>query len=174
VGLGFHLHGSAGLKSPATAALATAVPALLAFAHYRAGVGQPRPLPGVDLPRRVGDPGAIFLLLAALLAAFLTLRVGLYQGLKMMPVDLNNSFRAAQSVVINVSAIGLMLFALVRHNREVRNVALVVTLLGATKVFVFDMLGTHGLPLVLSVFSFGLAAALESVALGRWGKTARA
>lgn len=170
VALGFHLR-AAGLSGPLPAALAALVSTGLAFAHYRLGVGQPAPLAGaVALPRRVGDPAAVVLLLATLLAGFLALRVGLYQALKVMPVDLNNSFRAAQSVLINLSAIGLMLFALVRHNREVRNVALIVTLLGAIKVFVFDMLGTHGLPLVMSVFSFGLAAALESVALGRWNR----
>jgi len=32
------------------------------------------------------------------------------------------------------------------------------------------MLSFHGLPLVFSVFSFGLAAAVESVVLGRWSR----
>jgi len=49
-------------------------------------------------------------------------------------------------------------------------VAILVTVVGATKVFLYDLLGTHGLPLVFSVFSFGMAAAVESLALGKWQK----
>jgi hypothetical protein len=63
-----------------------------------------------------------------------------------------------------------MLFAYFRHNKEVRNVAILITLVGAVKVFLYDLLGAHGIPLVASVFTFGLAAAIESVALGRWQK----
>jgi hypothetical protein len=33
-----------------------------------------------------------------------------------------------------------------------------------------DLLGTKGVPLVFSVFSFGLAAATQSITLSRWQK----
>jgi hypothetical protein len=33
-----------------------------------------------------------------------------------------------------------------------------------------DLLGTKGVPLVLSVLSFGLAAATQSITLSRWQK----
>jgi hypothetical protein len=49
-------------------------------------------------------------------------------------------------------------------------VAILVTLIGAIKVFLYDLIGIHGLPLVFSVFSFGMAAAVESLALGKWQK----
>ena len=73
----------------------------------------------------------------------------------------------------NASAAGIMIFAYFRRNKEVRNVAIMVTLIGAVKVFIYDLLGAHGVPLVASVFTFGLAAAIESVALGRWQKNAQ-
>jgi len=49
-----------------------------------------------------------------------------------------------------------------------RNIAILLTIIGGAKVFLYDLLGGGGLPRVLSLFSFGLAAALESLLLGRW------
>jgi len=46
-------------------------------------------------------------------------------------------------------------------------VAILVIALGAVKS-ASDLLGTKGVPLVLSVFSFGLAAATQSITLSRW------
>ncbi len=51
---------------------------------------------------------------------------------------------------------------------EIRNVAVLVTIIGALKVFVIDLFGARGIPLVMSVLSFGIAAALGSVILGKW------
>jgi uncharacterized membrane protein len=85
-----------------------------------------------------------------------------------MPGNVSNSFRCAQSIIINLAAAGLMLAAIYLRNREIRNVSILVTLIGAVKVFLYDLLLTHGMPLVLSIFTFGLVAALESIALGRW------
>jgi hypothetical protein len=117
------------------------------------------------------DRSAVLLLLAALGSSFFMTRAAVYQFLVMMPGDIVNTYRCAQSVLINVAAAGLMLFALFRHNKEIRNVAILVTLIGAAKVFLYDMLGTHGIAQVVSIFTFGLVAALESVVLGRWPRT---
>ncbi len=117
------------------------------------------------------DRCAVLLLLAALVSGFYAMRVGIYQAAQMLPVDARrDAFRCAQSVLINVSAAGFVLFAYLRRNREIRNVAVLVTLVGGVKVFLYDLLGAHGMPLVFSVFSFGLAAAIESVVLGKWLK----
>ena len=98
-------------------------------------------------------------------------KIGLYQAIQLLPAaDQRDAFRCSQSVIINSSVIGLIVFAYLRRNREIRNVAIFVTLIGGIKVFLYDLLGTHGLPLVFSVFSFGLAAAVESLALGKWSK----
>jgi hypothetical protein len=115
------------------------------------------------------DRSAILLLLAGLVCSFYMIKVGLYHALGTLPADSQkDAFRCAQSVIINSAAIGLILFAYLRQNREIRNVAILVTVVGGIKVFLYDLLGTHGLPLVFSVFSFGLAAAIESLALGKW------
>ena len=94
----------------------------------------------------------------------------MYQVLAMLlaPADLLNAFRCSQSAIINISAVMLMFAALLHGNKEVRNVAILVTVVGAIRVFLFDLIGTHGVPLVISVLSFGLATAIESVMLGRW------
>ncbi len=114
------------------------------------------------------DRSAVCLLLASLVCGFFMLRTVIYQFLLPLHPDMPAIFRCAQTVLINAAAIALMLFAYLRRNREVRNVAVLVTIAGAIKVFLYDLLGTHGAPLVASVFSFGTAAAIESVLLGRW------
>lgn len=117
-----------------------------------------------------GDLSAVMILLADLLSAFFLLRVILHQITVMVfvPADLNNAFRCSQSVIINLSAIVLMLFALAHRSKELRNVAILLTVIGAANVFLYDLIRGHGIPLVVSVLSFGLATALESVILGRW------
>lgn len=116
------------------------------------------------------DRSAVLLLLGALASGFYMLRIPVYYLLAMLPGDINLSYHCAQSIIINLAASGLILFAIRRHNREIRNVAILVTIVGAVNVFFYDLLRTHGIPLVLSVFTFGLAAALESISLGRWQK----
>jgi len=117
------------------------------------------------------DLSAAVLLLVSLLSAFFMLRIVVYQflGLLLPPETIDNAFRSAQSVIINVSAAILMLFALAHQKKEVRSIAILVTVIGAIKVFLYDLIGgMHGLPLVISIFSFGLSTALESFGLTRW------
>lgn len=114
------------------------------------------------------DVSASLLLMATLVSCFFVLRGAAFLALHDLPGDMNNSFSCAQTIIINTSAILLMVFAYYRRNRELRNIAILLTLIGAVKVFLYDLLGGAGLPRVLSIFSFGLAAALESLLLGRW------
>ncbi len=117
------------------------------------------------------DLSAAVLLLVSLLSAFFMLRIVVHQflGLSLPAEAVDNAFRSAQSVIINVSAAILMLFALAHQKKEVRNVAILVTVIGAIKVFLYDLIGgMHGLPLVISIFSFGISTALESFGLTRW------
>jgi hypothetical protein len=120
------------------------------------------------------DRGAVLLLLGGLASGFFMLSSGIYQTLLLAIPEPANVFRCAQSVLVTGAAVVLMLYALRRRDREVRNVAIFVTLIAAIKVFLYDLLGAHGVPLVISVFSFGLAAAVESVALGRWQRSREA
>ena len=117
-----------------------------------------------------GDLSAVTILLASLTSAFLMLRVivhHVFAGI-FAPSDVNNVLQCSQSVIINLSAIVLMTIALVYRNRELRNTAILVTAIGAINVFLYDLIRTHGMPLVISVLSLGLATAVESVILGRW------
>jgi len=118
------------------------------------------------------DRSAVLLLIGGLISGFFMVRIAIYQALQMMSgIVQQDIFRCTQSVLINAAATGLMIYAYFRQDKEIRNVAILVTLVGGTKVFLSDLLGTHGLPLVASVFSFGVAAAVESIALGKWQKT---
>jgi len=102
---------------------------------------------------------------------FFMVRSVIYQLLLMTSGTVSpDAFRCSQSVIINVAALSLMALAYLRSDKMLRNVALLITVIGGIKIFAYDLLGAHGLPLVFSVFSFGMAAAVESVALGRWSK----
>jgi hypothetical protein len=130
------------------------------------------PSPSVFSRFDPGDRSAVALLLCSLACGFFMVRIVILQTLTLYapPAEVANAFGCSQSILINASAAGIMLFAYFRRNKEVRNVAILVTVIGAVKVFLYDLLGAHGVPLVASVFTFGLAAAIESVALGRWQK----
>lgn len=116
------------------------------------------------------DFSAVFILLASLLCAFFALRVVLHHilSLTLAPPEMNNVFYGSQSVVINLSAILLMLIAWAYRNTELRNTAILITVVGAINVFLYDLIRTQGMPLVISVSSVGLATAVESIILGRW------
>jgi len=115
------------------------------------------------------DRGAVLILLSGMLAAYVGVRLVLALAVAGLSGEGRaDVFSCAQSVFINLVVIALLLLAWRRSDRELRNVAILLTLVGIVKVFLFDLLEAHGVPLVVSVFSFGLAASLESVVLGRW------
>ncbi|MEI7815824.1 MAG: hypothetical protein WCI45_01415 [Desulfuromonadales bacterium] len=131
------------------------------------------PTEGSSFFRRfdANDRSASMLLLAGLISGFFMVRIALFQIIAMLPAEMHrDAFRSSQSVLINTAAIALILFAFLKQNKEIRNVAILVMVLGGIKVFLYDLMGIHGLPLVFSVLSFGLAAAAESIALGKWQK----
>ncbi len=101
------------------------------------------------------------------------MRVGLYQTLDFLHSATHTAFGGAQSVLINVTAAVLLLLSLMRRNKELRNVAVVITVIGAGKVFLMDMVQLKGMSLMISVFTFGLVAAFASFVLGRWNKSSK-
>jgi hypothetical protein len=126
------------------------------------------PFGAIDLK----DRSAILLMLGGLTSGFFMIRVGIFQAMQFIPAELQrDAFRCGQSVIINLAVITLIVLAFIRKDKEIRNVAVLVTMVGGIKVFFYDLLGVHGLPLVFSIFSFGVAAAVESVALGKWMKS---
>ena len=109
-------------------------------------------------------------LLAALAGSFFLLRAIAWWIILPAGPGGPETFQCTQSIIINLAALGLGLHAFRARNREVRNVAILVIAVGAVKS-ASDLLGTKGVPLVLSVFSFGLAAATQSITLSRWQRS---
>ena len=87
-----------------------------------------------------------------------------------MTSDFTSQFKSGQSLIINIGALILLYSALKGRNKEILLIASIVALIGASKVFIIDMFGIKGVPLVLSVFSTGVVAAFGSVVMGRWQK----
>lgn len=166
------LHGEGTRATDALAMLPAGLLASIAIYQYQWCRRWPLPaVPSVFSRFDGNDRSAVLLLLGGLASGFYMLRVGIYQAVLLLPGEMQrDAFRCSQSVLINGAAAGIILFAYLRRNSEIRNVAVLVTLVGGIKVFLYDLFGTHGLALVFSVFSFGLAAAVESVALGKWLK----
>jgi hypothetical protein len=106
-------------------------------------------------------------LLAALTGAFFLLRVIAWWIILPAGPGGPEVFRCTQSIIINLAALGLGLYAFHTRNREIRNVAILVIAAGAV-ASASDLLGAKGVPLVLSIFSFGLAATTQSITLSRW------
>ncbi|NOR49523.1 MAG: DUF2339 domain-containing protein [Desulfuromonadales bacterium] len=161
-----------GTKPSIISAFSSGLLAIIAFLHYF--WARRHPLFGGDSVMdklNKNDRGASILLIAALFSGFFTMRVGLYQVLDFLHTATRGAFGGAQSVLINVTAAVLLWLSLMRRNKELRNVAIVITVIGAGKVFLMDMVQLKGMPLMISVFTFGLVAALASFVLGRWNKS---
>jgi uncharacterized membrane protein len=161
-----------GTKPSILGAFSSGLLATIAFAHYFWSRRNPAPAGETALHKlNKNDRGAGVLLIAALFSGFFTMRVGLYQTLDVLHAATRSNFDGAQSVLINVTAIVVLWLSLMRRNKELRNVAVVLTVIGAGKVFLMDMVSLKGMPLMISVFTFGLVAAFASFVLGRWNKT---
>jgi uncharacterized membrane protein len=160
-----------GTRPSVVGALSSGLLASIAFVHYFWSRRNPPPA-GESLLHKLNrnDRGAGLLLIAALFSGFFTMRVGLYQTLDFLHAATRSNFDGAQSVLINVTAIVVLCLGLFRHNKELRNVAVILIVVGAGKVFLMDMVNLKGMPLTISVFTFGLAAAFASFVLGRWNK----
>lgn len=141
--------------------------AVLAFASCVAHYGWCR--------TRKAEPDAAYwdifevvLLLVALGYAFGAGRMAYFAFLGSFGVETAGAFQCGQSILINVAALVLMLLGLRWMSGHVQVVAAVVAVAGALKVFAYDLVNISDLPLVLSVSSFALTAAVASLVWGRW------
>lgn len=116
------------------------------------------------------DFGAVILLLSSLIGFFGLFRVTLFHFLAANGKDFGNAFHCGQTIIINIGAITLMVLATKRRNFEIFLISMIVVFLSAIKVFIFDLFSTRGLPLVISVFSFGLVAIVGSLSIKQWQK----
>jgi hypothetical protein len=159
--------------APLAGAVSAAVLAAAALAHYR---WRRRHLPPARSPLFGNydkqDVSGVVTLLAALTGSFFFLR-GIAFHILAGGSGGPDAFPCSQSIIINLAALGLGLYAFRVRNREIRNVAILVIAAGAL-TSTADLLGTKGVPLVLSVLSFGLAAATQSITLSRWQKASPA
>lgn len=155
-------------------ALSSALLAAIAFVHYAWAKSHPPEATGESLAERINQHDRLgsSLLIAALLSSFFACRVGLYQLLDVLHMARPAYFSGAQSVMINLTAAILFILGLLRRDKELRNVAIMVTIIGGAKVFIVDMMALKGIALLMGVFSFGLVAALASFVIGRWQKGA--
>jgi len=161
-----------GTRPSVVGAISSGLLASIAFVHYFWARRNP-PVAGESILHTLNknDRGAGLLLIAALFSGFFTMRVGLYQALDFLHAATRSNFDGAQSVLINVTAIVVLGLSLFRHNKELRNVAVLLIVIGAGKVFLMDMVSIKGMPLMAGVFTFGLVAAFASFVLGRWNKS---
>ncbi|MFA6147910.1 MAG: hypothetical protein WC899_06865 [bacterium] len=160
--------------SPLVGTVPAAALAVVALVHYRwcRRHVPPARSPLFDTYDTEDLSGAVTLL-AALAGSFFLLRAIAWWMIIPVGPGGPDTFQCTQSIIINLAALGLGLYAFRTRNREIRNVAILVIAVGAIKS-ASDLLGTKGVPLVLSVFSFGLAAATQSITLSRWQKTSPA
>lgn len=158
--------------SPLAGTVPAATLAVVALVHYRwcRRHVPPAHSPLFDTYDKEDLSGAVTLL-AALTGSFFLLRTIAWWIILPVGPGGPETFQCTQSIIINLAALGLGLYAFRTRNREVRNVAILVIAVGAVSS-ASDLLGTKGVPLVLSVFSFGLAAATQSITLSRWQKPA--
>ena len=154
---------------PSLTLISTLAIAVVSFLHYRQARATSPPSPSMYFERvDRRDRGGLVPFLASLASSFLFLRAAAHGLLSGPSFGGGNAFSGAQSIIINLGASVLFLKAYRGRSTEVRTVAILVTLIGALKVFISDLFSVQDVPLVLSVLSFGLAAALGSVVLGRW------
>jgi len=118
------------------------------------------------------DHSAVVLLLVALTGMYLLFSTVIDSVASMVLADPANTMKCGRSIIINIGAIFLLAMAGWRHDRELAWIAVSLAVVGCLKVFLADLFGTGGIPLVLSVLSFGLVAMLGSVVMGRWNKGA--
>ncbi|MBI5556216.1 MAG: hypothetical protein HY885_01105 [Deltaproteobacteria bacterium] len=148
--------------------LAAASMALLSGFHYFLSRRHPISCSSGFFPRLdPADRTAVALLIAALVNGYYMALFIAYHLLVLFSDGLENGLIGSQSVLINTGAIGLMILGLKGKKREILYTATGVAVIGACKVFGFDLFKAKGIPLVVSVFSFGAVAAVGSVVLRR-------
>ena len=64
----------------------------------------------------------------------------------------------------------MMYLSVKKKNRELRTVGILLILAAACKVFLSDVVSIKGMPLMVSLFAFGVAAIFNQVMSRRWAK----
>jgi hypothetical protein len=120
--------------------------------------------------RPEGGRVSALLFLLAMVYLFGASRMILFSTLAMSGADVGSLFECGQSILINVGALVLMLLGLFLMNAEILAVSVVVAGIGAAKVFGYDLMKIEGIPLIFSVFSFGVTASVGSLVWRGWAR----
>jgi hypothetical protein len=145
--------------------LVAAFLAAINYAHYRASLSfTPTSTTWFYGSFDQENRTVIILLLSTLACSFFTLRAITHTLLSSIIGPDPHVLVCADSAIINTAATALMLFAYFREYKDIRNIAVLVTLIGAIKVFLFDLFSIAGFPLVISVLIFGISIFFQSVA----------
>ncbi len=156
--------------APATTILTAGLCSLIALTHYRF-CRRHKPSPQSRFFTQVDkkDVTTVFVLLASLGMGYITaLSAASVLVSQYLAEQSPNAFIALQSLIINVAAILMILHAGRHNNQEIRNITILLLFISGCKVLLFDLFNSSGAWLVASIFSFGIAAALESFILARW------
>lgn len=114
------------------------------------------------------DSSAIVLLLLGAFYGFCAARLTVSVIVSSYLPEPASALLCSQSVIINLAIVLLMVFGLKQRRQELLVVAALLIVVSALKVFLVDLLRGNGLSLVLSVFSFGVVAAVSSVVMRKW------
>ncbi len=134
---------------------------------------KPAPNPGFLYFLDKHDYSAIILLWIGLFQFYALFRFGAYAVLSQSMPNYQAAFYCARSVILNLGIITLMIIALKLRNKEILITAVVLVAAAAVKVFLLDLFKTNGLPLIVSMLTFGMVAAVSSLSLRRWGMTSQ-
>lgn len=155
-------------SAPWSAAALAAVLAAVAGRHYSRATRTAPPADSWYARLSPTDRPAVVLLWATIAALFCGLRVLAYPAVTAVASDVDNAFGGAQSVLLNGIATTLLVAAHLRTSRALLGTAVLAGMLGGIKTLASDLLNLQGVPLVASVFSFGITAAVGSLVLGKW------
>jgi hypothetical protein len=153
------------LAASLTAALLLAV---FSLAQYRWCRHHPPPVGSLLARLDERDRSAVILLLCGLGGLYFAGAILLDNIAAAVLADPGNTTLCGRSLLVNLGVLVLLLLGSRYRLSELLWVAVALAVVGCLKVFFFDLFKGSGLPLVLSVLSFGVVAAVGSVIMGRW------
>ncbi|MBU0673483.1 MAG: hypothetical protein KJ950_02420 [Proteobacteria bacterium] len=116
------------------------------------------------------DFSSLALFLCGLVGLYFVTTMALDLVLTNLLTDPENAIKCGHSIIINCAAIIMLVLGGRLRNSEYIGIAVLFGVVGGINSFILDLFKGHGLPLVLSVLSFGCVAAIGSIVMGRWQK----
>lgn len=169
-GLSLGLFEVGATTAPHASLMAAAALALLGLMQFKWCRHNPPPAGSLFAKFDRRDYSAVILLVTCLAGCYLLFSMTIDLLASSLLADPANVAKCGRSVIINVAATLLLIMGGRRHDLELIWIAVFLAGIGCLKVFLVDLFGTSGIPLVLSVLSFGVVAMAGSIVMGRWNK----